>query len=699
MRADLFLLFCTLQHVVLVGADAIDRRAVVERFNPVRNASSSTTPLQIGNGNFAFGADVTGLQTFLPYNTLSSWGWHNMSLPTTVNQTRPEDFTGLDWETHGRLVNYAQPNPAQPVISNWLIQNPQRINLGRIGIWFNGKNISEDALAGKGQELHLWEGSLESWFSLQGKEIRVTTWVDPIQDTVAVKLTGDGLADGEIGVFLDYPYADTLKFDAPFVGTYNGVGNHSTEIKTDGSQAVIRHDMDSTTYYTTILWEQEASISGPVNGTHRYVLKPNAGCSELFFTVNFSPTRPTEPVDSKTVSENAKEWWAGYWNDGAFIDLTSANASSDAIELQRRVILSQYLLAVNSAARDPPQESGLVNNGWYGKFHLEMYLWNTGHFARWGRFQLLDRSIDVYKRFLASSLERAADQGYEGARWGKMSDPTGRSAPGEINSLLIWQQPHPMYFAEMQWRQDPSNETLEQWDEVLSSTAVFMASFAWWNASTNVYDIGPPMYPVSENTNPNATINPTFELAYWRFGLQVAISWKERQELPVPESWVHVVENLAPLPVVEETYAVYEGIPDMWIDENTVYDHPGMVGIYGLLPPTPGFNVTVSANTAARIRTSWNFAELYGWDFSMLAMNSVRLGDAEGAVAYLLDQYYQFDDAGYAVGGIRVPTPYMPSSGALLYAIALMAGGWDGSEGVHFPPDWVVRAEGFEPAM
>jgi hypothetical protein len=43
--------------------------------------------LQVGNGNFAFGVDVTGLQTFNPFGTLSTWGWHNFSLPTTPGQT------------------------------------------------------------------------------------------------------------------------------------------------------------------------------------------------------------------------------------------------------------------------------------------------------------------------------------------------------------------------------------------------------------------------------------------------------------------------------------------------------------------------------------------------------------------------------------------------------------------------------------
>jgi hypothetical protein len=66
---------------------AIDRESVVRAHNVKRTASGST-PLQVGNGNFAFGVDVTGLQSFSEFNTLSSWGFHNASLPTTPEQTK-----------------------------------------------------------------------------------------------------------------------------------------------------------------------------------------------------------------------------------------------------------------------------------------------------------------------------------------------------------------------------------------------------------------------------------------------------------------------------------------------------------------------------------------------------------------------------------------------------------------------------------
>jgi hypothetical protein len=38
-------------------------------------------------------------------------------------------------------------------------------------------------------------------------------------------------------------------------------------------------------------------------------------------------------------------------------------------------------MAVNATGRNPAQESGLVNFGWYGKFHIEMAFWHMGYLA------------------------------------------------------------------------------------------------------------------------------------------------------------------------------------------------------------------------------------------------------------------------------------------------------------------------------
>jgi hypothetical protein len=86
----------------------------------------------------------------------------------------------------------------------------------------------------------------------------------------------------------------------------------------------------------------------------------------------------------------------------------------------------------------------------------------------------------------------------------------------------------------------------------------------------------------------------------------------------------------------------------------------------------------------------------------MLAMSAAKIGEPDTAVDWLLDPLFQFDEVGMPIGGVRVPTPYFPGSGGLLYAVALMAAGWDGSEGAApgFPSEgWNVTVEGINKAI
>ena len=67
---------------------AIDRRSLVRRHNPTLTDLDPRSPLSVGNGEFAFTADITGLQSLpQPYETgiplcmQSQWGWHSAPLP------------------------------------------------------------------------------------------------------------------------------------------------------------------------------------------------------------------------------------------------------------------------------------------------------------------------------------------------------------------------------------------------------------------------------------------------------------------------------------------------------------------------------------------------------------------------------------------------------------------------------------------
>lgn len=268
-------------------------------------------------------------------------------------------------------MNYDQPNPAENDISNWLIQNPQRLNLGNIGVYFGGSIVEESDLGDKSQVLDLWTGSLVSTFSYNGSQVRVETRAAADSDTVGISIESELLSTGALGLFFDFPYSDLNKFDAPYVGVWNATSSHSTSLETSGSQFVIKHTLDDNSYFLTAAWEGSGQVAGPEDGTHRYFLTA-PGEAQLDLTVAFSPSELSDVTSLRDLTEEAESWWESYWTSGAFIDLSSTS-SDNATELQRRIILSQYLMAVNSASSYPPQESGLVNNGWYGKFHVCLF--------------------------------------------------------------------------------------------------------------------------------------------------------------------------------------------------------------------------------------------------------------------------------------------------------------------------------------
>jgi hypothetical protein len=71
-RITVNIFFCPLNSALLFTAmesttnqiDRIDRTALVHRHHPINKSLDVWSPLTVGNGEFAFTADVTGLQTF-----------------------------------------------------------------------------------------------------------------------------------------------------------------------------------------------------------------------------------------------------------------------------------------------------------------------------------------------------------------------------------------------------------------------------------------------------------------------------------------------------------------------------------------------------------------------------------------------------------------------------------------------------------
>ncbi len=195
--------------------------------------------------------------------------------------------------------------------------------------------------------------------------------------------------------------------------------------------------------------------------------------------------------------------------------------------------------------RFPPQETGLTFNSWEGKFHLEMHWWHAAQFALWDRLPLLERSLGYYDAILPRARATAARQGYAGARWPKMTSPTGDESPSNVGPFLVWQQPHPIFYAELVYRARPTRQRSSRYRAVVFATAEFMASFPAPDASGTRLVLGPPLQCAQETYPKDSTTNCTYELSYWAWGLRTAQAWRERLGLARLAEWDSVLARLA----------------------------------------------------------------------------------------------------------------------------------------------------------
>lgn len=686
-RSFLVLLFGILQ----LGAatqSPIDREALVKRHDITIQQAVANSVLQVGNGEFAFGVDLTGLQTTAG-NTMSQWGWHRNPLPQGMD---PATFRLKQYEVNGRKVGYATDAKGQEALFAWLRENPHRIHLGRLRLMLDGAPLSLGRMTSIRQHLELWTGCVTTGYQVDGETVSLITCAHPARDAVAVRIESSLLESGRLTVELAFPYGDPGLSGA----NWNKAALHQTTlIKESGNSASFHRELDQDAYAVHAGWSEGFDVREVK--PHVYVFGGNTAKLELVCEFSSKlPGRKTIPFPE--VMKASMDHWPAFWKQGGAIDL-SGSKDPRWRELERRIVLSQYLVAVNGAGSLPPQESGLFNNGWNGKFHLEMHCWHGAHYALWDRWPLFERSLGWYFQAMPQATRLAHSQGYEGLRWPKMVGPDALDAPSGTGPLLIWQQPNPIFYAELDYRLHPTPETLRKWSALIEGSADFMASFAYQDSATGTYHLGPPIKTVPENTNPVETRNPAFELSYWRTGLRIAQEWRKRMGLPPKETWQQVLQQLAPLPMMEGVYLQQQGMTDTYTRMN--WEHPSLIGTLGMLPGD-GVDPVVMKATVRKVMATWQWNKVWGWDFPMMAMAAARNGEQAMAVDVLLhpSQRNRMNEFGLSSGG---PFPYFPSNGGLLYAVALMAAGWDGDRGIPapgFPQDgsWAVKWEGLRKA-
>ncbi|HYO21349.1 MAG TPA: hypothetical protein VER36_03020 [Flavisolibacter sp.] len=684
----------------------IDRKALVTRHNVMVTKADTLSALTVGNGRFAFTVDVTGLQTFpkaysrgMPLGTQSEWGWH--SFIDTVGYEREEALK--TFHVNGRDITYAvqvkEPEHAKKA-ADWYRQNPHRLQLGNIGFELVKKDGSVATLKdiqNIRQELNLWTGEIKSHFTVEDIPVDVSTVCYDRKDAIGTRVTSLLIAEGRLKIKIVFPYPTGAWTDE---GTnWKEVEKHSSSIiKQDEHRALLIHELDSTRYFVGCKWKGGGIMRQ--SETHQFIITPKQEQNSFEFAIGFNPTvETTYSTYEKAITRSAASW-SEFWQSGGAIDF-SGSTDKRATELERRIILSQYLMRTQEAGYYPPQETGLTYNSWFGKPHLEMTWWHAAHWALWGRMQYIEQLLGWYASVAPKAKAIAQRQGFEGVRWQKMTDNAGDETPSSVGALLIWQQPHYIYFAEQCYRHYKDGKTLNKYKDLVFATADFMASFPYYDSIKKRYILGKGLIPAQERFKPEETFNPTYELVYWQWALTVAQQWRERSGLQRNKKWDDVLQKLSPLPVQEGLYLAAESATDSYTNPEYRTDHPSVLAALGVMPLTGQVDNTIMQNTFNWVWKNWTWRDTWGWDFPMTAMTATRLGMPDKAIDALLmpiqTNTYLPNGHNYQDDRLRI---YMPGNGGLLTAIAMMVAGYDGSKttlpGIPKNGKWKVRWEGLK---
>lgn len=714
-----FLRFLLISSICVVGipspaqpvgeAGVIDREALVTRHNPVIRTVDFFAPLTVGNGGFAFTVDITGLQTFgaeyyengIPLETLARWCW--------VRDENPEGYVLADAnrdyvQADGSII--AIPSILGTPASDWLRRNPRLHPLGQVSLDWDkpdGTAFTPADVEDPEQTLDLWRGIITSRYKLSGVPVTVTTVCDPRSDTVGIRIESKLVATGQLRARVSFPRGhDTSVKNTPALDWSHPETHESSRV----SSGVIRREAGGTRYYV--------GCSEPLveEGRHDFSLRAAAKRKRFDFTVTFSPVPQKNTPAANDILKNSARFWSTFWRDGAAVDF-SGSTNPLAAKLEERVILSQYLTAVQCVGEVPPQESGLTCNTWYGKHHTEMIWWHAAHFVLWNREAMAEKNLEWFLDRLPVAKALATSRGLRGARWAKMVGPDGRESPGG-NPLIVWNQPHPIYLSDLMLRQSPDDATFRRYRDLVFETAECLASMLTFDDERGQYVLGPPLWIAQEIHDPATSQNPAFELSYWRWGLETAQRWRLRAGFERNADWDHIIANLPPLPVVDGKYVALESNPDTWSNLSSRHDHPEMLMSVGFLPGGPDVDHDTMDRTLTAVLDEWDWeTKIWGWDYPMVAMTATRLGRPEDAIEILLrdgpnnryvanghcpqgsDQARESQAAGRAEIAV-----YLPANGSFLSAVALMVAGWDGCEEKFpgFPKDgsWKIRAEGLQ---
>lgn len=588
------------------------KKSDIIKYNLKFNHIDSKNPVTIGNGDFAITLDQTGTQSLyetykdIPLSTMSNKNWFYKD----KKDIKPSYVDGKAY----MLFNL--DNDPNYQINR---QYPFKYSFMQILLYDNDKLIDINNIKDVKQELDLYKGIVTSSFNYKEKINKTTSFIYQDHDEFNFKLQSDNLNLA-------------LKFNYPSY-TKNG---YRLDILPN---VLVKEDR------ITLLYDDKNSLSFKLKSSSNYQIVEN---TLIFDDNNVSFSLALDEIKEGKLLD---EFWK--CDNGIIIDNE---------ELVKKMVLSKYLLHVNSTGIYPPQESGLTYNCWNSKFHLEMHLihslWNiyNNHVGD------LVKSFDYYLSIMPSSLKRASLNGYKGLRFPKMTGPDGEDSPSNIGPLLIWQAPHILFMLQEIYYLYNKENIIKKYEPLISGTIDFMISFLTLKDSK--YQMLDPLLEACESIPLDRCQNPSFELEYWRYTL-------ERQ--PKIDTVLYGHQRYDYLDITSKIITPKE-------DDGIYLKTYGVIDKYDLYKdhPTEGFLMSFfkskivdkekMVKTIDYILKNMDLSSYWGWDFPFLGLSLLNCGEIEKSIEVTqlntINNQYLYN--GYNTSPRDDLKAYLPGNGAFL---------------------------------
>lgn len=588
------------------------KKSDIIKYNLKFNHIDSKNPVTIGNGDFAITLDQTGTQSLyetykdIPLSTMSNKNWFYKD----KKNIKPSYVDGKAY----MLFNLDNDPNYQ---TNR--QYPFKYSFMQILLYDNDKLIDINNIKDVKQELDLYKGIVTSSFNYKEKINKTTSFIYQDHDEFNFKLQSDNLNLA-------------LKFNYPSY-TKNG---YRLDILPN---VLVKEDR------ITLLYDDKNSLSFKLKSSSNYQIVEN---TLIFDDNNVSFSLALDEIKEGKLLD---EFWK--CDNGIIIDNE---------ELVKKMVLSKYLLHVNSTGIYPPQESGLTYNCWNSKFHLEMHLihslWNiyNNHVGD------LVKSFDYYLSIMPSSLKRASLNGYKGLRFPKMTGPDGEDSPSNIGPLLIWQAPHILFMLQEIYYLYNKENIIKKYEPLISGTIDFMISFLTLKDSK--YQMLDPLLEACESIPLDRCQNPSFELEYWRYTL-------ERQ--PKIDTVLYGHQRYDYLDITSKIITPKE-------DDGIYLKTYGVIDKYDLYKdhPTEGFLMSFfkskivdkekMVKTIDYILKNMDLSSYWGWDFPFLGLSLLNCGEIEKSIEVTqlntINNQYLYN--GYNTSPRDDLKAYLPGNGAFL---------------------------------